>query len=277
MAGSGKRGEVLVAIMNNHRDFDILQDQLWYRIPVAKAPRDWPPKWLAFYHTKVFGDMAYSIHYHGRVREIRVVKRRELFPNEPLKSKSEHLYFQVCLEDLRRLAEPIRSARPRRTIFIPTTWRKFTQAEAINDLFDDSPLEDRLWVELKKQEIPAERQWRLITQEGEYHLDFALFCTEGNVDVETDGDSWHAKPERIPQDNQRDNALESVGWHVLRFNGYHIRGAMAEYCMPKITKTIRTLRGLSAEGLVPRQFFNVPDGIVQQLTLLEEGVEYDLD
>jgi len=34
-----QRGEVLVAIMNSKRDFAILQDEGWYRIPVGKAPR----------------------------------------------------------------------------------------------------------------------------------------------------------------------------------------------------------------------------------------------
>jgi hypothetical protein len=42
-AGAGQaddaRGEVLVTIMNNERDFGILQDELWYRVPVDTAPK----------------------------------------------------------------------------------------------------------------------------------------------------------------------------------------------------------------------------------------------
>jgi len=273
----GKRGEVLIAIMNNQRDFAFLQDDLWYRIPVDTAPKRWPPQWIAFYHTKVFGDDAYSIQCYGRVSRMRVVTRTELFPNEPLNPKSERQYHQVFFEELHQLEEPIRSSRARRLVFVPTTWQKFTHAATINDLFDDSPLEDRLWRELKKQQTPAERQWPLITQEGEYHLDFALFCAEGNVDVETDGDSWHARPDRIAEDNRRDNALQSVGWHVLRFNGQQIREAMSEDCVPRIMKTVGTLGGLAEEGLVPRQFFNVPEGVAQQLTLFEKELEYRLD
>lgn len=45
----------LVAILNNTRDFDILQREGWYRVPVTSTPRRWPPRWLAFYQTKVFG------------------------------------------------------------------------------------------------------------------------------------------------------------------------------------------------------------------------------
>lgn len=42
------------------------------------AARRWPPKWLAFYHTKVFEEKRYTIQHYGRVRERRVVKRRSL-------------------------------------------------------------------------------------------------------------------------------------------------------------------------------------------------------
>lgn len=273
VARSAQRGQVLVAIMNSHRDFGILQEQLWYRIPVDTAPRRWPPKWLAFYHTKKFEEMAYTIQYYGRIRQIRVVKRRELFPNEFPNPKSDRKYYQVFLESLERLPEPIYSARWRRIVFISTTWHKFIRAKEVNDLFDESPLEDLLWQELKKQDIPAERQWHLITQDGLYVLDFALFCTEGKLDVETDGDTWHANVEAAAQDYPRDNAVQAAGWRILRFNSRQIHESAAEYCVPKVTKMIRNLGGLTDEGLVPRRFFNVPEGTAQQLTLFDEGVE----
>jgi len=272
-----RHGEVLVAIMNSKRDFDILQRELWYRIPVKSAPRRWPPEWLAFYHTKVFEKERYTIQYYGRVREIHKVKRRELFPNEFPNPKSERQYYQIFLESLEQLPEPIYSARWRRIVFISTTWDKFMRPREVNDLFDESPLEDQLWVELQKHRIPAERQWRLYTQEGSYQLDFAVFCNEGNLDVETDGDTWHANVEAAAKDYPRDNAVQGVGWRILRFNSQQIRESTADYCLPKITKMIKNLRGLSDEGLVPRQFFATPDGTAQQLTLFEADVEYDLD
>ena len=47
-----------------------------------------------------------------------------------------------------------------------------------------------------------------ITANGtDYALDFAFYCEKGKMDVETDGDSWHADPKRIPMDNRRDNDL----------------------------------------------------------------------
>jgi very-short-patch-repair endonuclease len=272
-----QRGEVLVAIMNNKADFGILQEQGWYRIPVDTAPRRWPPRWLAFYQTKVFEPEHHAVHYYGRVREIRRVQRRELFPDEFPSPKSDRWYYQLHLESIERLPDPILSRRWRRIVFIPTTWYKFTRAVEINDLFDDSPLEDRLWAALKRQEIHAERQWLLEIGGVRYRLDFALFCRNGQIDVETDGDTWHADRARIPEDNRRDNNLGTAGWHVLRFNGLQIRESMDDYCVPMIAQTIDRLEGLSDEGLVSRAFYSTPDGTTQQLTLFEARADYDLD
>lgn len=272
-----KRGEVLVAIMNNKADFGILREQGWYRIPVASAPKHWPPKWLAFYQTKVFDDEAYSVSYYGRVRDIRVVPRHKLFPNELPNPKTERLYHQIHLHSLEQLTQPILSRRWRYIVFIPTTWQKFSHAVEINDLFDESPLKDRLWAELKRLDIRAERQWSMKPSDTWYRLDFALFCISGHIDVETDGDTWHANPERSVQDNLRDNDLESAGWHVLRFSSSQIRERLVDYCVPKVTQTINRLDGLDNEAMVPRTFHSVPQGLAEQLTLFEEGVADDTD
>ena len=70
MGGSDKRGEVLVAIMNNTADYAILQEKLWYRIPVASAPKRWLPQWMAFCDSKAFPKTAHSIHHYGRVDSV---------------------------------------------------------------------------------------------------------------------------------------------------------------------------------------------------------------
>ena len=192
------------------------------------------------------------------MRNIRIVRRCELFPNELPNARSDLRYYQVYLHNLELLPASIYSRRWRRIVFIPTTWQKFSQAAEINDLFDESPLEDRLWAELKRLKMAAERQWALPLGEAWYFLDFALFCARGQVDIETDGDTWHADRERIPKDNRRDNALQSAGWHVLRFNGRQIRESLGDYCVPQIAETINTLRGLTDEGVVPRTFYQAP-------------------
>jgi very-short-patch-repair endonuclease len=266
--------ELLVALLKTKVDFAILLDEGWYRIPAANAPKRWPPQWLAFYQPKAFGDDAYRIRYFGRVSDIQIVKRRDLFPNELTNAKSETSYYRLHLKSLEELELPIPSLRPRRLVFVPTTWQKFNQATQINDLFDDSPLENRLWDDLKHIKVNAERQWLIKVGQQYYHLDFAVFCNQGQIDIETDGDFWHAQPKRIRNDNQRNNDLASIGWRVLRFNTKEIQESSDSYCLGKIEKTITTLGGLSDEGIVPRVFYPFDPGAPQQLSLFEQSGAY---
>src|SRR5437868_1559859 len=79
--------QLLVAILNHPRDLAIAREAHWYRIPAARVEkwlaRRWPPQWLAFYQTKVFGSEAFRINYYARVLEVRRAMRVQLFPNEP--------------------------------------------------------------------------------------------------------------------------------------------------------------------------------------------------
>lgn len=265
-----QRGDVLVAIMNNLLDLAVAQNQGWYRIPVSSVEnwlkKRWPPKWLAFYQTKLFGEQAYSVRYYAQVIDIQKAFRYQLFPNDPIDEKSQRLYFKLILSPLQQLPKPIFSRRLRRIVFIQTTWDKFTNAFDINDLYDDSPLEDRMWAAFKRLKIYAERQELVTAKDHNYFLDFAIYCALGKIDVETDGDTWHADPERIPLDNLRDNSLETVGWRVLRFNTYHIREEMDEYCIHTVTENINRLGGLEEGNFLPRKIDpNVPTG-ARQLT-----------
>ena len=261
--------EGLIALLKDKNDFGILQEQGWYRVPVASAPRPWPPRWIGFYMPKPFGPDAYTIRYYGLVKNIQLATRRELFPNEIESALSQKQYYRVTFHGIEERPTPIPSHRPRRLIFIPTTWAKFELAEQINDLFNDSPLEDLLWARFKQMGIPAERQWQVDSKQQRFRLDFALFCKQKLIDIEVDGDTWHADPDRIPLDNQRNNALGVDLWTVLRFNGRQIREQMDSYCLPSIQEAINTHGGLSDDGLVSRVFY--PDSNVQQLNLFEDG------
>ena len=277
VANNDPRGEVLVALLPSKSDFGILLEQGWYRIPVRTAPKRWPPKWLAFYQPKAFGVDAYRIRYYGEVSNIDVAKRYELFPSDVSDREPDHEYFKINLESLKELNSPILSHRPRRLLFVPTTWQKFSLADQINDLFDGSPLEDLLWKRMKMLYQGTERQWFLKPGSLYYWLDFALFCKNGFIDIETDGDTWHSKRDRIAKDNQRDNDLASIGWYVLRFNGKQIRESLEHECLPIIRTTIDNLGGLSDE-LLGEKVRDLSDvGIPQVRVLREQSQSYMLD
>ncbi len=272
-----RHGEVLIGIMNRKADFEILREALWYRIPVQSWQRFrlGQPRWLAIYHTKVFDADAYKVQYYGRVKRIDRAPRQKLFPAEPLNPKSDREYYRIYLHTLERLPAPIVSPHPRRNPFIATTGRKFKEAGQINDLFDESPLEDRLWEEFKARRIPAERQWEVEVRDARYLLDFALYCNKGQIDVETDGTTWHKN--RSKEDNERNNAVASAGWHVLRFDTQQIQETAGTYCISEEERTINTLGGPEEETLAPRRFYELPEGPAQQLALFEDQSSYDLD
>lgn len=258
--------------MNDPAAWKIVREAGWYRVPIDTAPRHWPPKWIAFYQTKVFEDEAFAVRYFGKVTEIRTATRRELFPDEPSGEKSGRFYYQVFLEKIEELPEPVFSLRRRLIVFISTTMHQLMTAEEINDLYGESPLEEAVWKRLRKLRINAERQYA-VEDEGEWYLlDFAVFCKKGKIDIETDGDTWHSGRSRIREDNKRNNALTSLGWSVLRFNGSQVREEMASYCEPRIVKTMNRLGGLdsSSDSLIVTR-----DGIVRQMGLFEEEDSQD--
>ncbi len=253
---------VLVAIMNNKLDLALAREQHWYRIPIGNAQKwlkgSWPPQWLAFYQTKIFGSEAFSINYYARVLEIREVFRWELFPDGPRDNKAQQRYYQLILGPLERLEPAIASSRWRRIVFIPTDWQRFIKARELNDLYHESPLADALWQELKRLRIPAERQEFVTAKGRNYALDFAVYCAKGNIDIETDGDIWHSDPQRIPLDNLRDNDLETVGRQPLRFNTRQIKEQLGDYCLPTIVENINRLGGLDEGRSVGRRIGTDP-------------------
>jgi len=255
-----RRGEVLIAIVNDKLDFDTVRNQHWYRIPISSQEKwlkdRWPPDYVAFYLTKKFEAEAYQINYFAQVIEIREKYRWELIGGNPQHPHNHWRYHQLILDPLQKLSEPIISRKRRRIVFIPTTLEQFSRAKEINDLYNESSLENRLWDELLRLKVPAERQEpvRLKVpvdtgkathlQYKDYFLDFAIYCELGKINVETDGSFWHDNPEQARIDRPRDNALETTGWRVLRFDDLEIHEKMAEYCLPTIVNNINQLGGV---------------------------------
>ncbi len=266
-------GECLVAIVNHKRDLAIALNDGWYRIPVESAPKPWPPRWLALYQTKIFGDDAFAVRHYGEIAKIEVVRRRELFPNEFSSPKSDREYYKLSFHKVSKLATPIRSLRLRRIVFIPTTLAKFHAANEINDLYNDSPLENHLWDELKLHKISAERQFELIVGEGQrFFLDFMVPCAKGKIDVETDG-KFHYTPEQAPADNQRDMLIQRAGYETIHFT-YDQVVRDTEKSIYEIHRTANKLGGFESAAYVPTKRLTAKDGkIVEQPSIFSDMIE----
>jgi len=249
--------------MNNMRDFEIARDEHWYRIPVAGVEKyleeSWPPVYLAFYLTSAFGKNSFSIKYYSKVIDTKIVKRIELFPEEPLNEKSYDDYYKILIEPLLKLPKPILSRRWRRIVFIQSTWEKFINAVEINNLFKGSAIEDKLWAEFKRLEIDIERQELVQIENRFYFLDFAAHCMKGKLDIETDGDLWHHNPSSALQDNLRNNDLSLDGWQILRFTENQINEQLESYCIPHIIQHINQFGGIKTDDYFSKRINNNDD------------------
>lgn len=247
-----KTEELLVGIVSTQSDFEIIQDQHWYRIPIEKVKnqlkRRWPPKWIAFYYTNAVKDFPQMIIHYAKVKNISEASRQELFPVDKQPYKSSRRYYKISFDKVETLPKPILSRRWRRIVFINTTHKKFKNAIEVNDLFDGSNLEDRLWAEMKRKMISAERQEVVKVDDKFYFLDFAIYCKKGKLDIETDGDRYHHNSEAAAKDNIRNNDLTSNGWNVIRFDSNQIHEKLESYCLPIIMTNVNKLGGIEFDN-----------------------------
>lgn len=238
--------DMLVCVLKYRIDMSILKDQLWYRIPVKSAPENLNEfKFLSFYQTKIFENENWMIKYYGPIKSITTLKRKQLFPHEPRNEKSEEKYHKIELYELLTLQKPIVSKRWRLIVFIRTTFDKFKRAEEINDLFHDSPLEDKLWKEIKKNQLVAERQFFQARGRKKYFLDFAMFCQRRKLDIECDGKSHRSTNELIMRDQNRDKDLTKLGWEILRYDSGKLRDV--SLCVNEISETANRYGGLATD------------------------------
>jgi hypothetical protein len=215
---------VLVALMPKYEDWRILNEQLWYRIPVEKAPsivQSGEVKYIAFYHTSQFSpDLKWKIVKYAKIKQISVVHRRDLFnPAFDSPQKANNQYYKIELEPLLTLEKPFVSRRARRMVFLQTTENQlFSGQTDFNYLFKNSSLEQKMVGIMDDLQIEYEREWLFEVASRKWHrLDFVIFCKKGNINVECDGDQYHTHKKNVQSDKTRNNELASHGWSVLRY------------------------------------------------------------
>lgn len=236
--------DMLVCLLRYKDDLNILLNEGWYRIPVkTKIENLFIVKYLAFYQSNVYGKNAFKIKHYGTIDKIEIVKRFKLFPNEKQNAKSNDEYYRIRMKDMNVLENPIPSKMSRRMVFINTTIKKFLSAKELNDLFHESPLEDKLWKGMKENNLVAERQYFIKGGKNYYCLDFAAFCKDGNVNVECDGDAYHIGKEKAVKDNRRDNYLTKKGWSILRYSTTQLENP--DECIGEIKETIYKKGGVA--------------------------------
>jgi hypothetical protein len=174
---------VLVGVMPDPRDFDIAREQHWYRVPAKHAPKGIHAEYVAFYFTTKFPeDLRWAIHFYARRTGHEMVRRIDLFPDQPNHPRAQERYYKLQLAPLKQKHPPIVSLRWRRITFIQTSWERFMAAHEVNDLFrDDNILIEQLYHTLKGMRIHTERAIEVQEGEAKYIVDLLIPCKRGAV------------------------------------------------------------------------------------------------
>ena len=239
---------VLVAVMNNQRDFEIARTQGWYRIPVVTAPAQIAAEYLALYFTKAFGSEKWSIRYYAPIRRFRIVSRQELLPHESAHPRARRQYYKIEIGPLRPLPQPIPSRRLRRITFIPTTLERLLHAQEINDLWEADVLKERLWTELQRRGIEAEREYLVHAGRLAYTLDFAVLCCQGNLGIECE--SRLGTDSVTESDNFRSYFFNGKGWEILRFTAPELEDNLVG-CIDQVIRYVEQHGGLAMPSDAP--------------------------
>jgi len=209
---------VLVGVMPDPRDLDIARERHWYRVPARHAPTGIHAEYVAFYFTSKYSEeLRWGIHFYARRTGHELVKRIDLFPEEPEHPRANEQYYQLQLGDLAQKSPPIISRRWRRITFIQTTWDRFVAASEINDLFScDSIFVDRVYHALRNRGIHVERAVEVKDKQKTYLVDLVIPCKKGAVFVSGSGDA-PAAALVLAQDDRAN--LENIRAAIKKFGG----------------------------------------------------------
>jgi len=163
---------VLVAVVNNTRDFEIARTKGWYRIPLKRAPAQIGADYLAFYHTSAFEREKWSVRYYASVKGYRLVTRADLLPDEATHSRAGDKYYRIDIGPLQELPHPIPSRKLRRITFISTTLSRLLAAEDVHDLWERDRLDDKLWAAFREATLAAERRYQVSEERHTYEIEF---------------------------------------------------------------------------------------------------------
>ena len=144
---------VLVAYVPRPRDFELIRERGWYRIPQKYAPKGLYAEYIAFYFGAKFKGEKWAIHYYAQNNGHELAYRVDLLPDEPDHPRANEVYYKVQLGELQKRERPIVSLRWRRVVFLHTTWDRFIDAAELNDLFiDGDGYVDRQFATLRERE-----------------------------------------------------------------------------------------------------------------------------
>lgn len=142
---------ILVAVMNDPRDFEIARLLGWYRIPLRSAPKVIAVDFIAFYQTAAFGEHKWRIEHVAPVTGHELTTRAELLRDEPDHPHANQEYYKIQLGDLQVLPQPVLAGDWRRITFLYTTGEYLLNARTVSDLVVNNDERPLLWQALRER------------------------------------------------------------------------------------------------------------------------------
>lgn len=143
---------ILIGVMPNTQDLDIARLLGWYRIPLRSAPKLIDVDYIAFYQTSAFGEHErWQVRYFAEMRGHELVRRVDLFRNQPDHPHAQEEYYKILLGSVSTLPQPIVAAGWKRLTFLYTTGTHFAAAKTLNDLVIRNEERVILWRTLRER------------------------------------------------------------------------------------------------------------------------------
>lgn len=166
---------VLVALVNNERDFNLAFEEHWYRIPVKHAPRFFSgAQVLAFYLGSAFKERKWSIREYAAVKGHELARRRDLLPGEPHHPRADEVYYKLELGEMCRRDTPILSRHARRILFLWTNWERFSNARELKDLLRKGAEKNKFWRTIQERDLEADPEMLIREGHSRYRVDFMV-------------------------------------------------------------------------------------------------------
>lgn len=233
---------VLVCVIKDRRDLDALLVKKWYRIPVKHAPKR-RFQYLAFYQPVGFGRRGMRIIYYARVLDQRIVRRKDVLPDEPKHPRADDYYFLFRVDNIKKLPRPIRNTAPRRISFGFTAVRRLLKSKDILQLYDVAPTEEMLKAAFKRNGIKVSAQQYISSGTKRYYADFAVFCRRGAIAIECDNKKAHSGVRKKKKDTIKNSALRRLGWTVIRLSEDDIVSDVGG-CVLQVKEAVRKCGGM---------------------------------
>jgi hypothetical protein len=210
--------QLLVGVVPRERDLEIARLQRWYRIPTTVV-RNWTtPNWVAFYLGRGFGSGAGQIRYFARVWHSDIVKRAELFPDQPRHPRAHVDYIRLHHDQLQERPAAIRSSNRRGLVLLPTTLDRFMTASDVNDLVIGDDVEESFYGSMKEAGMRPERAY-YVRGPNAYHLaDYAVFCRKQGIQIDI---ASNTMPKRLLVTADEKNPMPD-DWRSLRLSRFDI-------------------------------------------------------